>query len=112
MSVRKSFRRRAFQKPTLCLLHINTFVLELCQCYCAGVGGDSGVQFTTMRRASDVFDRDSVVAHEGYLGLELIQAHVQTSFSSPAKKQSLQLHTRRVCGFTDVSTCQLLSLTL
>lgn len=59
---------------------------------CAGVvGGESGVQLTTMRRASDVFDRGCVAAHEGYLGLEPVQAHVQTS-SSPAKNE--------VCNYT------------
>lgn len=97
MSVRKSLGRRAFQKPTLCLLHINTFVLELCQCYCAGGGEDDpGVQLTTMRRASDVFDRGSVVAHEGYLGLELVQAHVQTSISAAKKAKFAITHKTRV----------------
>ena len=51
------------ESVTLCLLHINTFVLGLCQCHCAGKN-DSGVQFTTMRHVSDVFDRGSIVVHD------------------------------------------------
>lgn len=64
----KVVQAESVSRPTLCLLHINTFVLELCQCHCAG-GNDSGVQFTTMRHVSDVFDRGSIVVHDGYLGL-------------------------------------------
>lgn len=63
-----------------------------------GGGGedDPGVQLTTMRRASDVFDRGSVVAHEGYLGLELVQAHVQTSISAAKKAKFAITHKTRV----------------
>lgn len=68
----KVVQAESVSKPTVCLLHISTFVLEPCQCYCARGWwwGESGVQLTTMRRASDVFDRGCVAAHEGYLGLE------------------------------------------
>lgn len=68
----KVIQAESVSEPTLCLLHINTFVLEVCQCHCAGEN-DSGVQFTTMRHALGVCvcvcDRGSIVAHEGYLGL-------------------------------------------
>lgn len=71
----KVVQAESVSKPTVCLLHISTFVLEPCQCDCARGwwgrrGGGSGVQLTTMRRASDVFDRGCVAAHEGYLGLQ------------------------------------------
>lgn len=42
-------------------------------------GSDSGVQFTTMRRVSAVFDRRNIVVCEGYLGLQQIWVHVQAS---------------------------------
>lgn len=32
----KVIQAESVSEPTLCLLHINTFVLEVCQCHCAG----------------------------------------------------------------------------
>lgn len=67
----KAIQAESVSKPTLCLLHINPFVLELCQCHCAGEMAQV-CSSLTMRPVSDVFDRGSIVVHAGYLGLWVV----------------------------------------
>lgn len=92
-------------KPALCLPHINTFVLELCQCHCAMEKNDSGVRFTTMGHGSDVFDRGCVVAHEGYVGLEAARAHVRTGLAAAKSKVCDYAQDARVVSLMSPHVC-------
>lgn len=102
MSVRKSLGRSAFHNlRSVCFTSIRLFLDSVS----AIVGAkkkknqkenDSGVQLPSTRLAGDGLHRGGIVAHAGYLGLEAVWAHVQTS-SSPAKKAKFTItHETRV----------------
>lgn len=52
----KATGAESVSKPALRLLHLNTFVLELCQRYCEGAN-DSGAQLQTTHAIDVMFDR-------------------------------------------------------
>lgn len=87
----KLIQAESVWKSTLCLSTINASVRELCQSHCAR-HNDSGAQFTTSERVSDVFDRGSGVAHVGMCRL-IVDLGSSTDQPTVCQKQSLQLYT-------------------